>query len=138
MTETEEISCFSDVPKGVKIWFIIHFLVDYLIAIPLFIIPEALLEFIGWERIDPLTTRLVAAALFGIGGVSFFERNEKVHAYVSMLKIKLIWSSMSIVGILVSYILYPSYYTYWVWIMLGIFLVFAIVWAYWLDVLKNY
>ena len=54
-----------DVPTILRVFFMIHFFVDIVFAIPLFFIPIRFLEFAGWTTVDPVTARLVAAALFG-------------------------------------------------------------------------
>ena len=89
-------------PVSLRRWFIIHFIVDYLFAIPLFIAPAWFLSLFGFTVIDPVTARLVAAALFAIGSISLLSRNESVNIYNSLLKLKIIWSVSAIAGLLVS------------------------------------
>jgi hypothetical protein len=55
------------VPPSARTWFVIHFVADVLFAVPLFFFPETTLSLLGWTDVDPAATRLVAAALFGIG-----------------------------------------------------------------------
>ena len=43
------------------------FIADIVSAVPLFIAPVYCLELLGWPSPDPVATRMVAAALFGIG-----------------------------------------------------------------------
>ncbi len=78
------------VPDRLRFWFVVHFIVDMLFAIPLFVAPEWLLILFGWDRVDPLTSRLVAAALFGIGIESFLGRGAGIEAFRGMLNLKLI------------------------------------------------
>ena len=134
----EDISCFAHVPKPLETWFIVHFIIDYLVAIPLFIAPRYFLEMLGWESVDPLTARVVAAALFAIGGISFLSRNEQVDTYKSLVVMKIVWSVVAEIGILISIIVDPSAYSFAGWIFLGIFLVFTGIWIYWWNILKNY
>ncbi len=54
------------VSKNLRTWFVIHFVADYLFALPLLIAPTWLLNLFGWQSIDPFTARLVGAALIGI------------------------------------------------------------------------
>ncbi len=44
-----------------------HFYVDYEFAIPFFFVPETTADILGYDPLDPLAARIVAAALFGIG-----------------------------------------------------------------------
>ena len=88
------------VPRGLRIWFVVHFVVDVLVAVPLFLAPVAVLTFFGWRAVDPAATRLVAAALFAIGIRSLLGCNEGVEAFRAMLGLKLIWSATATLGLL--------------------------------------
>ena len=66
----------SGVPSSLRKWFVVHFIVDVLIAIPLLVAPRSLLGLPGWSEIDPTMARGVAAALFGIGIESLLCRND--------------------------------------------------------------
>ena len=65
----------NNVPRNLRRWFVIHFVADILFAIPLLLIPETILPFFGWTVVDPITSRLVGAALLGIGTESLLGRN---------------------------------------------------------------
>jgi hypothetical protein len=52
--------------------------------------------------VDPISTRLVAAALFGIGIESYLGRNAGVEAFRAMLNLKVIWSATAAIGVLWS------------------------------------
>jgi Pyruvate/2-oxoacid:ferredoxin oxidoreductase delta subunit len=47
------------IPKGLRTWFIIHFVADYLSGIPLLFAPVWTMSLLGWTTIDPATSRLV-------------------------------------------------------------------------------
>ena len=118
------------VPNSLKIWFIIHFLVDVAFAIPLFLFPQAFLALLGWHSVDPFATRLVAAALFGIGIESFLGRNAGADSYKNMLNLKIIWSVAAFIGILVS-IVQSNYTTIPLeWLLLITFFSFHLLWVY--------
>jgi hypothetical protein len=119
------------VPRPLKIWFLIHFAVDMLFAIPLMIAPRMFLSAFAWKVVDPITTRLVAAALFGIGIESLLSVRAPLPTFVGMLNLKIIWSSAAIIGIAVSLAFTDTAAPRLVWAVLGIFLVFDIVWIYW-------
>ena len=117
----------KQVPKSLRIWFVIHFLVDYIFAIPLFISPVWFLSLFGWQTIDPFASRLVAAALLGIGGVSFFERNSSLDVYRNLLNLKIIWSSAALLGIFVTMLKHGPTFG---WFIFSLFAIFWVVWIY--------
>lgn len=116
------------VPPALRTWFVIHFVADLLFAIPLFVAPAALLSLFGWTQVDPAMSRVVAAALFGIGIESLLGRNASAESFRTMLNLKLIWSSSATVGIAVSALQGspPA-----AWLFAGIFGSFFFVWLYW-------
>ena len=115
------------VPEKLRFWFVIHFVIDILFAIPLFIAPEWMLTIFGWHTVDPLTSRLVAAALFGIGIELYLGRNAGIESFRGMLNLKLIWSFGAITGIGISMIGGGPFMGWVVW---GIFLAFFFLWLY--------
>lgn len=117
------------VPKWLTRFFILHFLIDILFAIPLFFFPERFLALFGWESFNPLFVRLVAAALFGIGIESLLGRNSSPEVFKAMLNLKIIWSSAAIIGIILS--LPEINVNLLVWIILLIFVLFNLLWVYW-------
>ena len=90
------------VPAALKKWFVAHFVIDILFAIPLFFFPMEFLSLLDWNSIDPMATRIVAAALFGIGIESWLGRNANLETYINMLNLKIIWSGTVILGISVT------------------------------------
>ena len=119
------------VPSALKIWFIIHFMADIIFAVPLMIIPNQFLGFLGWHAVDPFATRLVAAALFGIGIESYLCRNSGAETYKNMLNLKIIWSGTAVVGIAVSIFQSADKMVVAQWLFLIIFLGFNLLWLYW-------
>jgi hypothetical protein len=115
------------VPKNLRTWFVIHFITDYLFGIPLLVAPVWTLSLLGWSTIDPATSRLVGAALLGIGGESFFGRNAKLDTYFALLNLKIIWSLCAILGIFLSIIQGSPPMS---WAILAIFAIFSSVWIY--------
>lgn len=116
------------VPNGLRNWFVIHFIIDIIFAIPLLIAPAAFLTFLGWTAVDPYTARLVGAALAGIGIESYLGRNAGVEAFQGMLNLKIIWSAAAIIGILLT--MASGYRPWGVWPILVAFVVFNIIWVY--------
>ncbi len=119
------------VPGALRMAFVIHFWADILFALPLFVAPVMLLELVGWQQVDPITARLVAAALFGIGIESLLGRNADAQSFVTMLNLKVIWSATASLGILWSILEGAHGRPLFAWLVLGIFVVFHGVWVYW-------
>ncbi len=88
--------------KSLRRWFVFHFVADIVFAVPLFVAPRALLGLLGWPCVDPLASRLVAAALFGIGVQSLLGRNGGLEEFRAMLSLKVIWSAFATTGLLWS------------------------------------
>lgn len=119
----------KQISKSLRIWFILHFVVDYLFALPLFIAPSWFLPFFGITIVEPVTARLVAAALFAIGGISFISIRNPIDTYTPLLKLKIIWSISAIAGLLLS--LWQGAPVL-VWPIVLIFMLFCGVWIYFL------
>ena len=88
-----------EVPAGLRTWFLIHFWADMVFAVPLMLAPEKFLGFLGWGTVDPVASRLVAAALFGIGVESLLGRNAGAQTFRAMLNLKIIWSGAAIIAL---------------------------------------
>lgn len=113
-------------PKGLRFWFVVHFIADIIFAIPLLLFPVETLQFFGWTQIDPLATRLVGAALMGIGTESLLGRNASLEVFRAMLNLKIIWSLSAVFGIALSMIQGgPPLFG---WIVLAIFGSFSLLW----------
>ena len=119
----------KQIPSSLRTWFVIHFMVDYLFAIPLFIAPAWFLSLFGFTIIDFVTARLVAAALFAVGGISLLSSNASIETYKSLLKLKIIWSVSAIAGLLLS--LWQGAPVL-LWLVVLVFALFAVVWGYYL------
>ncbi len=121
----------NSVPKALQSWFLIHFVVDVALAIPLMLVPERFLEMLRWQSIDPVAARLVAAALFGIGISSYLSHRASLDTYTHLLKLKIIWSFSAISGLLLS-LGAGNHGRPWVlWLILVVFMIFNGVWIYW-------
>ncbi len=117
------------VPNSLRTWFVIHFAADMLTGIPLLLFPEIVMPLLGWTTIDPIASRVVGAALMGIGIESYWGRNAGIEVFRAMLSLKIIWSSSAILGIGLG-IWKGGPQTGWVF--LGVFFVFWCVWIhYW-------
>ena len=117
----------AEVPQSLRRWFVGHFVADVLFAAPMIVAPEATLRAFGWTVVDPVTTRLVGAALVGIGVQSLLGRREGVEVYRAMLTLKCLWSGAAVVGLALSIAQGAPPMT---WGFLAIFVAFAVVWNY--------
>lgn len=116
-------------PRALSRWFVFHFVADLVFALPLFVAPQVFLRMFGWTEVDSTTTRLVAAALFGIGIQSLLGRNEPAETFRAMLNLKIIWSSTATAGITLS--LLQGEAPPAAWLFVAIFGGFCGVWSYW-------
>ena len=123
------------VPKSLRTWFVIHFIADFLFAIPLLIAPVWTLTLFGWESIDPFTARLVGAALVGIGGASLLERNASADTFRAMLNLKLLWASAAVIGMTATML--SGNYPLIGWGIDLIFVAFFFIWLYYRNQLKE-
>ncbi len=114
-------------PSSLRKWFVVHFWADILFAVPLLLFPIETLSFFGWTSIDPLTTRLVGAALVGIGVESLLGRNASLQSYQTMLRLKILWSLSANFGIALTIIQGAPRAA---WLFQGIFLAFSGLWIY--------
>lgn len=121
----------KSVPAALRTWFVVHFAADMLFAVPLMLAPQAMLTWFGWQTVDPIAARLVAAALFGIGIESYLGRSAGVEAYRGMLNLKIIWSLGAVAGIAASIYQGAQGRPPAVWALLAIFAAFNLVWVYW-------
>jgi hypothetical protein len=117
----------GEVPASLRSWFVVHFVADILFAIPMIVAPTFTLTLFGWPSVDPVTTRLVGAALIGIGGQSLLGRNEDISVYRAMLSLKCLWSGAAVLGLVVSIAQGAPVMT---WAFLAIFVTFALIWNY--------
>ena len=117
----------KEVSNSLRTWFVIHFVADMLYGIPLLIFPELVMPMLGWSTIDPISSRVVGAALMGIGIESYLGRNASIEVFRAMLNLKVIWSSSAILGIGLGI---------WMggakagWLFMVIFVIFWFVWVY--------
>lgn len=123
------------VANSLRTWFVIHFVVDILFAVPLLVAPEAFLTFLGWTTVDPYATRMVGAALAGIGIESYLGRNAGVESFQGMLNLKIVWSATVIIGTLLT--MASGYRPWGVWLLLAAFIPFSIIWIYYRFQLRD-
>ena len=115
------------IPKSLRIWFIIHFFIDVIFAIPLIFSPIWILSLFGLPSSEAVMARLVGAALIGIGGASFISYKGTKENYSILLTLKLLWSSTAILGLLLSVF---SGAPNSIWLIIVMFTIFFFIWLY--------
>ena len=125
---TQDLRRDPAVPAALRRWFVAHFAVDWIVGIPLFIAPQQLLSLFGWHLVDPIATRLFAAALLGIGGQSWLGRKGGKQEFRGMLNLKIIWAASASVGLLAGVV---SGGPRLAWLGLAVFAAFLGLWVYW-------
>lgn len=123
--------------KQLRNWFVLHFALDILVALPLMITPVWLLTALGWTTVDPVAARLVAAALCAIGLESWLARNSLLEAFKPLLDLKIIWSAAAIIGFILNLIQNAQNRPPALYLFLIIFLTFNVVWVYFRLQLKK-
>jgi hypothetical protein len=115
------------IPQSLRNWFIAHFIIDVLIGFPLLFFPTQTLSFIALEHESVLLTRLVGAALIGIGLVSLATHKAGRESYHALLMLKLFWSAAAVIALMISI---WSGAPIVAWPALIVFLCFFIIWEY--------
>lgn len=127
MDREPEDSSPLKVPGTLRVWFAVHAVVDVALALPLLLAPEELLPRLGWTVVDPVSPRLVAAALLAIGVQAWRTRQADASVYRAMLALKVLWSVSAILGLSLAIARgAPSA----AFLFLAIFLVFCGVWSH--------
>ena len=122
------------VPQSLRLWFVIHFVFDFILGVPLLIAPIWFLTLFGFENPDPFTARLVGAALLGIGGESLLGWNGPIEAFRAMLNLKIIWSLAAIFGIILTLIFNDG--PLMAYVVLLLFAGFSGLWMYYRFLLR--
>lgn len=115
-------------PVQVRNWFKLHFVINMLFAFPLFFAPTSFLGFFGFETVEVSLARLVAAALFAIGGMSLWMNKESYQSFIVMLRLKLLWSAAVALGLIWAALEGGPKS---LWFFATIFVGFFCVWQWW-------
>jgi hypothetical protein len=82
-----------ELPRPLRTAFLANAAVHVLAALPLLAAPTSTLQRLGWTAVDPVSARLVGAALLAIGGAAFFARDAGAEVTRALLRLNLLWSS---------------------------------------------
>ncbi len=119
--------------KSLKFWFTFHFIIDFIVAFLLIFYPMILVDFLGVSY-EPVTTKLVAAALLGIGGISLISKNYSKETHKALLELKLIWSFFATVLVFCYAKSLMNFKLMLVPLVFGLF--FVLWFYYWLKIRK--
>lgn len=123
---------FMKTNRSLRAWFMLHFIVDYVVAVPLFLFPFETLTFLGWQVIDPISARVVSAAFFAVGGISYASRNADEKTYYHLLILKIVWSISATAALVIAVLQGGA--SWGVWAAMILFILFGSVWIYfWLK-----
>jgi len=125
----------KNIPTSLRRWFLLHFVIDIIFAVPLMIAPAWTLGLLHFTSVETLTARLVAAALMGIGTTSLLMHKGGIESFNTMLNLKIIWSIAAMTGIL--WTISEGTLPQTGWIILWIFGVFFIAWIHFKISLKK-
>jgi len=118
----------DEVPRALRCWFVVHGVVDWMFAAPLFLFPDAFLRALGWTVVDPMAARGVAAALVAIGTQSQLSRNSTGPVCRELLSLKILWSFTAALGFAWTAL---STGPRMGWAFVAIFALFNVLWMYW-------
>lgn len=127
------LSYMKVIPHSLRVWFLIHFVIDFSLAIPLLIVPAPFLSWLGISPVDPHVARLVGAALIGIGGNSLLMHKKSVAHYLTMIDVKLLWSSAAVIGMLISLLQGGPII---LWGVVAVFSLFFVLWWHYRTILS--
>jgi len=116
-----------DVPPSLRTWFVVDAVFDFLAAAPLLAAPELMLRRLGWTCVDPISARLVGAAMLANAAATFAGRAAGVETYRALLRGKLIWC---VAGAASMFIAVGQGAPSAAWLFLSMFVAFAGVWLH--------
>jgi hypothetical protein len=116
-----------EVPRSLRSWFVVHGALGVAAALPLLVAPGLILRRLGWTAVDPVTARLVGAALLAIGAASTSARDAGIDVTRALLRLNLVWSLAAACALFagIGAGAPPA-----AWAFLSIFIAFAGVWLH--------
>jgi len=113
--------------KGLRMMFLIHALVSVVGGLLLLIIPGRVLLFFRWAPIDPILSRVLGAALLALAWSSFrgWQAEERRQVEI-VIELEAVFTALASVGLLRH--LLVAHWPLVVWLLSGVFLVFAVCW----------
>ena len=122
------------IPTALRRSLIADAVIDGLLGLVLFIAPEPVLRAFGWHAVDPIATRLLASALFGMSAQTWLGRNGDVAEIRAGLNLKVVWTGTATLGLAIAV---ASGALLLVDVALIAFGVFFVQWIYWRRKLRS-
>ena len=113
--------------RALKTTFLIHAAVAFAFGLVLFISPGRSLRFLGWAPIDPILTRLLAAALLALAWSSFrgWRATERTQVAI-LVEMEAVFTVVGCVGLLRHLLFAP--HPAIVWVVFATLLAFGVAW----------
>ena len=113
--------------KLLKITFLAHTIVAFVIGAPLLLAPGRFLALFNWAPVDPLLSRILGAALLGLAWSSLRGYQQTSREKVALLiEAEAVFCTLAVVGLLRNML--GSGWPFIVWLILGVLAVFAVLW----------
>jgi hypothetical protein len=113
--------------RALNITFLIHAIVAVVFGLLMLLVPGRTLLFFGWAPIDPITSRILGAALLALAWSSFrgWQATERKQVQI-LVEMEAVFTVLASVGLL-RHLLFARYLPI-VWAMLALFVAFAVAW----------
>lgn len=83
------------IPKGLKITFLMHFILGLIMGIPFLVFPEGYADMLNFTMSEPMTYRLLGAAIIGFSISSWFAYKKLNWESVEILVIaEIVWTAL--------------------------------------------
>ena len=115
--------------KFLKSTLIVHTVLAVLFGLPLLGMPGRFLNFFGWAPVDPLISRMLGAALLGMGWTSWraFKANRREVAQ-PVIEAGLVVCGLAAVGI--AWNMLGAGWPWMVWLVLALYVILAAAWLW--------
>jgi hypothetical protein len=91
----------KQIPKGLKITFLVHFITAGIFGAGFLLIPEMLTEMLGAGTMEPSTFRLVGAAMLAFAASSWLAYRQPVWEKVKIVvQIEIVWTVLGVLATL--------------------------------------
>jgi len=113
--------------RALKVTFVVHGIVAVVIGAPLLLAPGRFLGWIGWAPVDPLISRLLGAAILGLGWSSFRGLGALPGERRILIETELAFTVLGCAGLLRHMLKWT--YPWFVWLTFAVLAAFAVAWA---------
>lgn len=121
--------------KALRYTFVVHSIVAVVVGAPLLLAPGRFLGWIGWTPVDPLISRLLGAAILGLGWSSFRGAQAAPGQQRNLVETELAFAILGCIGLLRHLLKWA--YPWYVWLTLAVLAAFAVAWAVQLVALRR-